>query len=166
MNVQRPIEIYKSNGNNDDHYHYQCLFNNEYNNDLSNNSLSPSPPPPPLTTTKPPPTTTTTMLKIYDFNQYNNNNTHYIHRQYSINHSLLNKNSYCLHMKWNISGNLYGLLGFAIQFFIPFNSPDMNDQLHNNRNLLQQCVQFLWLPCNGCLGNYSLVCILISIFYY
>ncbi|RTG82969.1 uncharacterized protein DC041_0000231, partial [Schistosoma bovis] len=156
LNVQRPIEIYKSNGNNDDHYHYQCLFNNEYNNDLSNNSLSPSPPPPPLTTTKPPPTTTTTMLKIYDFNQYNNNNTHYIHRQYSINHSLLNKNSYCLHMKWNISGNLYGLLGFAIQFFIPFNSPDMNDQLHNNRNLLQQCVQFLWLPCNGCLGNYSL----------
>ncbi|KAH9581766.1 GIPC PDZ domain containing, member [Schistosoma haematobium] len=156
LNVQRPMEIHKSNGNNDDYYHYQCLFNNEYNNDLSNNSLSPSPPPP-LTTTKPPPTTTTTttMLKTYDFNQYNNN-THYIDRQYSINHSLLNKNSYCLHMKWNISGNLYGLLGFAIQFFIPFNSPNMDDQLHNNMNLLQQCVQFLWLPCNGCLGNYSL----------
>ncbi|CAI2731946.1 unnamed protein product [Schistosoma spindalis] len=167
LNVQRPMEIHKSNGNNDDYYHYQCSFNNEYNNVISNHSLLPpqlSPPSSPSPTpTLPSPSpspltaeTTATMLKMYDINQYNNNNnTHYIHRQYSMNNSVLNKNSYCLHLKWNISGNLYGLLGFAIQFFIPLSSTNANNQL-NGMNLLQQCAQFLWLPCNGCFGNYSL----------
>ncbi|CAH8620857.1 unnamed protein product [Schistosoma rodhaini] len=137
LNVQRPIEIHKPNVNDD--YDYQCLFKNQHTNVMNNHSLSSS-------------TTTNTMVKLPD--------SHNADRQLSMyNNSQLNKYSYCLHIKWNIIGNLYGLLGFAIQFFIPFKQisyqlSSTDDQ--SNSIDLQQCAQFLWLPCSGCLRNYSL----------
>ncbi|KAH8874610.1 Tyrosine-protein phosphatase non-receptor type 6 [Schistosoma japonicum] len=133
VNVQRPIEISQSINNQLDHY--QCFIN---------------------------------------FNNY----THFLLRnQHYINNSLLNKFSYCIELNWKISGTLNGLLGFIIQFFIPFKYNSLkqyqwiNETFKNNpnelylnklttidtlNNELQQCVQLIWLPCTGCLHNYSL----------
>ncbi|TNN10545.1 Receptor-type tyrosine-protein phosphatase eta isoform 4 [Schistosoma japonicum] len=133
VNVQRPIEISQSINN--QLYHYQCFIN---------------------------------------FNNY----THFLLRnQHYINNSLLNKFSYCIELNWKISGTLNGLLGFIIQFFIPFKYNSLkqyqwiNETFKNNpnelylnklttidtlNNELQQCVQLIWLPCTGCLHNYSL----------
>ncbi|CAH8539185.1 unnamed protein product [Schistosoma turkestanicum] len=177
INVQHPMtEILQSNG---DYYYYsyhdQCLLNNEHTN-VNNNTVS-------------------TGLQGHhhrldtgDFN--NNDNHHRFNRQYFINHhSHSNKqNHYCLQLKWNITGQLNGLLGFAIQFFIPFKqipidqnksgrneihlttsrssststttsssaSSSTSGTDHSNGMDLQQCAQFIWLPCSGCLINYSL----------
>ncbi|KAK4468849.1 hypothetical protein MN116_008014 [Schistosoma mekongi] len=143
VNVQRPIEITQSLTNKP--YYYQCYLNvNHY------------------------------IRPILRNHQYKNIND--IHQPY-LNNSLLNKYSYCIQLNWNISGKLNGLLGLAIQFFIPFKQNSLeqyqwiNETLKNNinalylnklttidtlNNELQQCVQFIWLPCSGCFHNYSL----------
>ncbi|CAH8581162.1 unnamed protein product [Heterobilharzia americana] len=90
-----------------------------------------------------------------------------------LNKNLLDKNSYCFDLSWNIIGSLEGLVGFAIQFFLPveqnslksrslvedgnhYDFPWVKIARDQSTTEIQQCIQFIWLPCLRCLKNYSI----------